>query len=135
MTVKKRLTIFLMFLVLLTGCKGTSSDVSSDTAVPNDKEYNLMITNNSPLFLKSVVVTVEEKNNNQINSLIDSNINLGEAAKFSINNGKHAFKITLNPKKNYSVSKEFREEFEKDKVVEYQVKIEENEVIIKKKDS
>lgn len=135
MSVKKWLTIFLVFLVLLSGCNGNSPDVSSDTKVVNDKEYNLMITNNSPLFLKSVVVTVEEeKDNNHINSLIDSNINHGDVAKFRIKNGKHVFKITLNPKKNYSVSKVFSDKLEKDEVVEYQVKIEQNEVVIEKKE-
>lgn len=81
------------------GCEGNSSDFSSDSKEADDKEYNLMITNNSPLFLKSVVVTVEEKDNIPINSLIDSNINYGDVAKFRIKNGKHVFKITLNPKK------------------------------------
>ncbi|MEK4208682.1 MULTISPECIES: hypothetical protein [Paenibacillus] len=54
--------------------------VKYDTKVENDNEYNLMITNNSPLFLKSVVVTVEEeeeKDNNHKNALIDANINRG----------------------------------------------------------
>lgn len=136
MTVKKWLTISLMFLVLLSGCKGNSSDVSSDTKVANDNEYNLLISNNSPLFLKSVVVTVEEekeKDNNQKNALIDANINHGEVAKFRIGNGKQVFKITLNPQKNYSVSKVFSDKFKKDEVVEYQVKIDQNEVTIEKR--
>ncbi|MEK3749209.1 hypothetical protein NYE25_13260 [Paenibacillus sp. FSL E2-8871] len=72
-------------------------------------EYNLMITNNSSLDLKSVVVTVDEKDTIQIDALIDSNIKLGEVAKFQMKNGKHVFKVTLNPKKNYSVSREFTE--------------------------
>lgn len=48
-----------------------------DTKVANDNEYNLMITNNSPLFLKSVVVTEEEEDNKHKNALIDANINRG----------------------------------------------------------
>ena len=37
-----------------------------------------MITNNSPLFLKSVVVTEEEEEDNKHkNALIDANINRG----------------------------------------------------------
>ncbi|MEK8208123.1 hypothetical protein NST41_21180 [Paenibacillus sp. FSL L8-0696] len=48
-----------------------------DTKVENDNEYNLMITNNSPLFLKSVVVTEEEEDNKHKNALIDANINRG----------------------------------------------------------
>ncbi|WP_342482009.1 hypothetical protein NST07_12445 [Paenibacillus sp. FSL L8-0340] len=91
-----------------------------------------MITNNSPLDLKSVVVTVKQKDTTLINSLIDSNIKPGEVAKFRVEDGKQTFKITLNPKKNYSVSKEFNEVFGKEEIVEYQVIIEENEVIIKK---
>lgn len=62
-------------------------------------EYKLMITNNSSLDLKSVVVTVDEKDTIQMDSLIDSNIKLGEVAKFQMKNGKHVFKVTLNRKK------------------------------------
>ncbi|MEK4157244.1 hypothetical protein NYE27_19325 [Paenibacillus sp. FSL R10-2779] len=52
--------------------------VKYDTKVENDNEYNLMITNNSPLFLKSVVVTEEEEEDNKHkNALIDANINRG----------------------------------------------------------
>jgi hypothetical protein len=91
-----------------------------------------MITNNSPLDLKSVVVTVDEKDTIQMDSLIDSNIKLGEVAKFQMKNGKHVFKVTLNPKKNYSVSREFTEIFRKGIIVDYEVIIEKNEVSIKK---
>lgn len=133
MSIKKLLSIILLSIVFLTGCEGNHSDISSDTNTTNDKEYNLIITNNSPLFLKSVVVALKEKDDGQINALMDSNINHGEAAKFRIENGKHAFKITLNPKNNYSVSKEFSEVFEDEEVVDYQIIIEENEVVIAKK--
>lgn len=34
-----------------------------------------------------------------MDSLIDSNIKLGEVAKFQMKNGKHVFKVTLNRKK------------------------------------
>ncbi|WP_150266125.1 hypothetical protein [Paenibacillus tepidiphilus] len=130
----KKITIFFLSLVLLSGCEGKSSDSSRDIKIANDQEYNLMITNNSPLFLKSVVVTVNEKDNNILNSLIGSNVNYGENAKFKIKKGEHVFKIKINPKKNYSVSKEFSEDFEDEKVVEYVVEIKENEVVIHKKD-
>lgn len=134
MTIKKLLAICLLFSVGLTGCNGNSSESPKGVAGANDEyEYNLIIANNSPLFLKSVVVTLEEKGDAPINALMDSNINHGETAKFRIENGKHAFKITLNPKNNYSVSKEFSEVFEDEKVVEYQIIIEENEVVIAKK--
>ncbi|MFP4976829.1 hypothetical protein ACE6ED_15600 [Paenibacillus sp. CN-4] len=134
MTIKKLLAICLLFLVGLTGCNGNSPESPNGMAVANDEyQYNLIITNNSPLFLKSVVVALKEKDDGQINALMDSNINHGEAAKFRIENGKHAFKITLNPKNNYSVSKEFSEVFEDEEVVDYQIIIEENEVVIAKK--
>jgi hypothetical protein len=84
------------------------------------------------LYLKSVVVTVEQKDTTLTNSLIDSNIKLGEVAKFRLEDGKKKFKIKINPKKNYSVSKEFDEVFNKGEIVEYQILIEENEVTIKK---
>lgn len=89
----------MLFIVLLSGCKKNNSDTLSDTPTAKDEEYNLMITNNSPLDLKSVVVTVDEKDTIQMDSLIDSNIKLGEVAKFQMKNGKHVFKVTLNPKK------------------------------------
>ncbi|WP_438493679.1 hypothetical protein [Paenibacillus sp. IHBB 3054] len=127
MTRKRFVTVLTLLIVLLSAC-----DTSSDTEVVKNEEYNLMITNNSPLDLKSVVVTVKQKDTTLINSLIDSNIKLGEVAKFRVEDGKQTFKITLNPKENYSVSKEFNEVFGKGEIVEYQVIIEENEVTIKK---
>lgn len=127
MTRIRLVTVLTLLIVLLSAC-----DRSSDTEVVENEEYNLMITNNSPLDLKSVVVTVKQKDTTLINSLIDSNIKPGEVAKFRVEDGKQTFKITLNPKKNYSVSKEFNEVFGKEEIVEYQVIIEENEVIIKK---
>lgn len=122
----------MLFIVLLSGCEKNNSDTLSDTPTAKDEEYNLMITNNSPLDLKSVVVTVDEKDTIQMDSLIDSNIKLGEVAKFQMKNGKHVFKVTLNPKKNYSVSREFTEIFRKGIIVDYEVIIEKNEVSIKK---
>ncbi|WP_342439594.1 hypothetical protein NSS79_12565 [Paenibacillus sp. FSL L8-0436] len=127
MTRKRLVTVLTLLIVLLSAC-----DTSSDTEVEKNEEYNLMITNNSPLDLKSVVVTVKQKDTTLINSLIDSNIKPGEVAKFRVEDGKQTFKITLNPKENYSVSKEFNEVFGKGEIVEYQVIIEENEVTIKK---
>jgi hypothetical protein len=43
---------------LTKGCEKNNSDTLSDTPIAKDEKYNLMITNNSPLDLKSVVVTV-----------------------------------------------------------------------------
>ncbi|MGG3277884.1 hypothetical protein [Paenibacillus macerans] len=91
-----------------------------------------MITNNSPLHLKSVVVTVKEKNGSEINSLIDNDIGYKDIAKFHIKNGKQLFKITINPKKGYSVSKEFSDTFNTKEIVDYQIIIESNEVTIQK---
>ncbi|WP_238652858.1 hypothetical protein [Paenibacillus piscarius] len=130
MSLNKRLAALLVSLAFLSGCDGNSE---SPNTAKIDEEYNLIITNNSPLFLKSVVVTVEEKDETHINSFIDSNISVGEIAKFKMENGNHNFKITLNPKKNYSVSKEVSEKFEADKIIAYQVKIVNNEVAIIKK--
>ncbi|MEK5031566.1 hypothetical protein MKY96_08985 [Paenibacillus sp. FSL R7-0302] len=127
----KKFSIILISLTLFSGCEGKNSD-SPNNKTLNDEEYNLTITNNSPLFLKSVVVTVDEKDDTHINSQIDSNINVGEVAKFRIKNGNHSFKITLNPKKNYSVSKEVSDKFEQGKVINYQVEIDRNEVTINK---
>ncbi|OZQ76486.1 hypothetical protein [Paenibacillus odorifer] len=134
MSRKKYVSLFVLFIVLLSGCEKNNADISNNTDVDvtDDQEYNLLITNNSPLFLKSVVVTVDEGNDVQINSLIDSNIKHGGVAKFPIDNGKHLFKVTLNPKDNYSVSKEFNEEFKAGEIVEYQILIEQNEVSIQK---
>ena len=123
-------TLLLIFsATLLSGCEG---EPSNTLAVADDEAYNLTITNNSPLILKSVVVTVDEKDDTHINSQIDSNIKFGEVAKFRIKNGNHSLKITLNPKKNYSVSKEVSEKFEQGKVIHYQVEIDRNEVTINK---
>lgn len=124
------LSIFILFIVLLSGCERNSADILNDTEAADDEVYNLLITNNSPLYLKSVVVTVDEEDDVQINSLIDSNIKSKQVAKFWLNNGKRLFKITLNPKDNYSVSKEFSEVFKEGEIVEYQILIEQNEVSI-----
>ncbi|ASA23311.1 hypothetical protein [Paenibacillus donghaensis] len=132
MTEKKWLSIFILFIFILSGCERNSTDIVNDTKVADDEEYNLMITNNSPLYLRSVVVTIEEEDDVQINSLIDSNISFGKVAKFPIKNGKRLFKITLNPKDNYSVSKEFSEVFNEGEIVEYQILIEQNEVSIQR---
>lgn len=88
--------LLILSVTLLSGCEG---ETSNSLAAADNEEYNLTITNNSPLFLKSVVVTVDEKDDTHINSQIDSNINVGEVAKFRIKNGNHSFKITLNPKR------------------------------------
>lgn len=56
----KKFSIILISLTLFSGCEGKNSD-SPNNKTLNDEEYNLTITNNSPLFLKSVVVTVDEK--------------------------------------------------------------------------
>lgn len=130
MSLNKRFAVLLVSLAFLSGCDGNSESPNNAKA---DEEYNLIITNNSPLFLKSVVVTVQEKDETHVNSFIDSNISVGEIAKFKMENGNHNFKITLNPKKNYSVSKEVSEKFEADRVIAYQVKIVNNEVAIIKK--
>ncbi|HBS47483.1 MAG TPA: hypothetical protein DEA91_28960 [Paenibacillus sp.] len=132
MAEKKWLFIFILFIVFLTGCERNSSDVINDTNIADDEEYNLMITNNSPLNLKSVVVTVEEGDETLIESLIDSNITFGKVAKFRVKNGKCLFKITLNPKGNYSVSKKSSEVFNKGEIVEYQIQIENNEISIER---
>ncbi|MEK3758889.1 hypothetical protein MKZ07_10615 [Paenibacillus sp. FSL P4-0338] len=121
--------LLILSVTLLSGCEG---EPSNNLAAADNEAYNFTITNNSPLFLKSVVVTVDEKNDTLINAQIDSNIKFGEVAKFRIKNGKHSFKITLNPKKNYSVSKEVSEKFEQGKVIKYQVEIDRNEVTINK---
>ncbi|ETT34189.1 MULTISPECIES: hypothetical protein [unclassified Paenibacillus] len=121
--------LLILSVTLLSGCEG---EPSNNLAAADNEEYNLTITNNSPLFLKSVVVTVDEKDDIHINSQIDSNIKFGEVAKFRIKNGNHSLKITLNPKKNYSVSKEVSEKFEQGKVINYQVEIDRNEVTINK---
>ncbi|AIQ17568.1 hypothetical protein H70357_13535 [Paenibacillus sp. FSL H7-0357] len=65
-------------------------------------------------------------------SIFNQHNKLTEVAKFRVEDGKQTFKITLNSKENYSVSKEFNEVFGKGEIVEYQVIIEENEVTIKK---
>ena len=46
--------------------------------------------------------------------------------------GRYNFKITLNPKNNYSVSQEFEENFNKETILNYEIVIENNEIIIKK---
>lgn len=120
----KCLFISILFIVLLTGCGRSSSNQLN--------EYNLMITNHSPLHLKSVVVTFKEKDGSENNSLIDNDINYNDIAKFHMGSGKKKFKITINPKNNYSVSKEFSDTFNTKEIVEYQIKIESNEVIIQK---
>ncbi|BFH60099.1 hypothetical protein [Paenibacillus azoreducens] len=121
---KKWMFIFIIFITLLSGCERSNPDPLND--------YNLTITNNSPLDLKSIVVTVEGNNDSKINSLIDNNIGYKDIAKFHMKNGKQSFKITINPKGNYSVSKEFSEKFNTEEIVEYQIIIESNEITIQK---
>lgn len=124
-------TLLILLIALLSGCERNISDYSN-TEIVKENEYNLTISNNSPLYLKSVVVTVEQKDTTSTNSLIDSNIKFGEVAKFRLKDGKKKFEIKINPKENYSVSKEFNEVFSNEEIIEYQVLIEENEVTIKK---
>lgn len=115
-------------LFFVQGCKKRTEDLI------NNQEYNLLITNNTPLSLKSIVIEINhEKNNQNINALIDSNINTGGTAKFYIPDvGNCNFKIILNPKNNYSVSKKFTDSFSKSSIQEYEIIIQENEVIIQK---
>jgi len=116
------------------GC-GSKSSSKNYEKTADDNTYNLLITNNTPLFLKSVVIKSSdiEKNIENTDALIDSNIKTGEVAKFNISDvGRYNFKITLNPKNNYSVSQEFEENFNKETIVNYEVMIEKNEITIKK---
>jgi phosphotransferase system IIB component len=119
---KKWLFVFIIFIILLSGCERNNPGRLND--------YNLLITNNSPLDLKSIVVTVEENNDS---GLIDNDIGYKDIAKFHMKNGKQSFKITINPKENYSVSKEFSETFNTEEIVEYQIIIESNEITIQRK--
>ncbi len=125
--------VSILFL-LLQGCgrKSSSNDFEKTT---DDNTYNLLITNNTPLFLKSIVIKSSDvdKSNENTDALIDSNIKTGEVGKFNISNvGRYNFRITLNPKNNYSVSQEFEENFNKSSIVNYEVVIENNEITIKK---
>lgn len=92
----------------------------------------MLVTNNSPLFLKSVVVTVDEGNEDHKHSLISGNLDLREVAKFTVENGERSFKIKLNPKDSYSVSKEFSEVFRVGEAAEYEIVIDQNEVSIQR---
>lgn len=64
--------------------------------------------------------------------MIYNDIGYKDIAKFHMDNGKQSFKITINPKKNYSVSNDFIDTFTPNEINEYQIKIESNEVIIQK---
>lgn len=126
-----------LLLLSMQGCDKKSISQEENNS-NNNKEYNLVITNNTPLYLKSIDVKLYEdngiqKNGKEINALIDSNINTGEVGKFYISEvGKTSFKITLNPKNNYSVSQEFKENFDNNTTIKYDVVIEQNEIKIKK---
>lgn len=133
---KHRVLIIIICILLLSmqGCgrKSISKEYENTT---DDTTYNLLITNNTPLFLKSIVIKRGdvEKNNENTDALIDSNIKTGEDGKFYISDvGRYNFKITLNPKNNYSVSQEFEENFNKETILNYEIVIENNEIIIKK---
>ncbi len=133
---KNRVLIIVVCILLLSiqGCgrKSSSKDYEKTT---DDDTYNLLITNSTPLFLKSIVIkrSDADKNNENIDALIDSNIKTGEVGKFNIPEiGRYNFKITLNPKNNYSVSQEFEENFSNESIVNYEVVIEKNEITIKK---
>lgn len=128
----KYVACFILFIVFLSGCERNSADTLNDTYETDDNEYNLLITNNSPLFLKSVVVTVDEGNEDHKHSLISGNLDLREVAKFTVENGERSFKIKLNPKDNYSVSKDFSEVFRVGEVAEYEIVIDQNEVSIQR---
>lgn len=133
---KNRVLIIIVCILLLSiqGCgrKSSSNDYEKTT---DDDTYNLLITNNTPLYLKSIVIkrSDADKNYETIDALIDSNIKTGEVGKFNIPEiGQYNFRITLNPKNNYSVSQEFEENFSKESIVNYEVVIEKNEITIKK---
>ena len=133
---KNRVLIIIVCILLLSiqGCgrKSSSNDYEKTT---DDDTYNLLITNNTPLYLKSIVIkrSDADKNNETIDALIDSNIKTGEVGKFNIPEiGQYNFRITLNPKNNYSVSQEFEENFSNESIVNYEVVIEKNEITIKK---
>lgn len=123
---------FILFIVFLSGCERNIADPIDHTYEADDNEYNLLVTNNSPLFLKSVVVTVDEGNEDHKHSLVSGNLDLREVAKFTVENGERSFKITLNPKDNYSVSKDFSEVFKGGEVAEYEIVIDQNEVSIQR---
>jgi predicted small lipoprotein YifL len=133
---KHRVLIIVVCILLLSiqGCgrKSSSKDYEKTT---DDDTYNLLITNSTPLFLKSIVIkrSDADKNNENIDALIDSNIKTGEVGKFNIPEiGRYNLKITLNPENNYSVSQEFEENFSNESIVNYEVVIEKNEITIKK---
>ena len=125
--------VSILFL-LLQGC-GTKSSSNDIEKTADDNTYNLLITNNTPLFLKSIVIKSSDidKSKENTDALIDSNIKTGEVGKFNIPEiGQYNFRITLNPKNNYSVSQEFEENFSNESIVNYEVVIEKNEITIKK---
>ncbi len=133
---KHRVLIILVCILFLSiqGC-GIKSSSKEYEETANNNTYNLLITNNTPLFLKSIVIKNSDinKNNESADALIDSNIKTGEVGKFNITNvGLYNFRITLNPKNNYSVSQEFEENFNEDTIVNYEIVIEKNEISIKK---
>lgn len=128
----KYLAGFILFIVLLSGCERNIADHINHTYETDDNEYNLLVTNNSPLFLKSVVVSVDEGNEDHQHALMSGNLDLREVAKFTVENGKRSFKIKINPKDNYSVSKEFSEVFKVGEAAEYEIVIDQNEVSIQR---
>ncbi len=133
---KNRVLIIVVCILLLSiqGC-GRKSSGKDYEKTSDDDTYNLLITNSTPLFLKSIVIkrSDADKNNENIDALIDSNIKTGEVGKFNIPEiGRYNLKITLNPKNNYSVSQEFEENFSNESMVNYEVVIEKNEITIKK---
>ncbi|MBS5956894.1 MAG: hypothetical protein KIC73_08330 [Clostridiales bacterium] len=130
------LLILLMLLINIQGCEKKSFN-PNEIETSDNKEYNLLVTNNTPLSMKSIVVKIIEnganKNNKEIDALIDSNIKTEEVGKFYISGaGTTKFKITLNPKNNYSVSQEFEENVNSKVILKYEILIEQNEIKIKK---
>lgn len=135
---KKWIMIITCILLLsVQGCERKSNN-QNENSLSDNKEYNLLITNNTPLLLKSIVVKLSGDQDKQISSkeidaLIDSNIKTGGTGKFYISEvGEYNFKITLNPKNNYSVSEEFKEDFGNETIIKYEVVIEQNEIKIQK---
>lgn len=130
------LLILLMLLINIQGCEKKSLN-PNEIETSDNKEYNLLVTNNTPLSMKSIVVKIigngANKNNKEIDALIDSNIKTEEVGKFYISGaGTTKFKITLNPKNNYSVSQEFEENVNSKVILKYEILIEQNEIKIKK---
>lgn len=137
----KKWFIIMSFILLigLQGCNKKSIN-SKEINISDNKEYNLLVTNNTPLSMKSIVVKLignsGNKKDNKIDALIDSNIKTGEVGKFYLSEvGSLKYKIILNPKNNYSVSQDFEEIINDKVVLKYDVVIEQNEIkIIKSTD-